>query len=80
MRTRQTLTTMNEVGLALDCQGKYEEAETMHRQTLALREKVLGKEHPSTLASMDNLALMLNRQGNRRSDWEIPAVMLTIHI
>jgi hypothetical protein len=35
----------------------------MHRQTLQLREKVLGKEHPDTLASMDNLANVLNRQG-----------------
>ena len=28
----------------------------MHRQTLALREKVFGGEHPSTLTSMSNLA------------------------
>ena len=26
-------------------------------------EKVLGKEHPNTLSSMNNLALLLNRQG-----------------
>lgn len=26
-------------------QGKYEEAKEMHRQTLELREKVLGREH-----------------------------------
>jgi tetratricopeptide (TPR) repeat protein len=58
-----TLTSMNEVGLALNSQGKYEEAETMHRQTLALKEKVLGKEHPSTLASMNNLAGVLDCQG-----------------
>ncbi|TLS21187.1 uncharacterized protein PpBr36_10659 [Pyricularia pennisetigena] len=36
--------------------GKYEEVEQMHRATLALREKVLGPEHPSTLDSMNNLA------------------------
>jgi hypothetical protein len=29
----------------------------MQRQTLDLREKVLGEEHPSTLASMNNLAI-----------------------
>ena len=28
----------------------------MHEQTLAARERVLGPEHPSTLASRDNLA------------------------
>ena len=44
-------------------QGKYEEAEEMHRQTLTLRETVLGKEHPNTLTSMNNLAGVLSHQG-----------------
>jgi len=35
----------------------------MHRQALGLKDTVLGKEHPSTLASMNNLALVLSRQG-----------------
>ncbi|KAK8002369.1 response regulator [Apiospora arundinis] len=43
--------------------GKYAEAEQMHRQTLGLRETVLGREHPSTLASMNNLAESLRQQG-----------------
>jgi tetratricopeptide (TPR) repeat protein len=43
--------------------GKYKEAETMHRRTLELREKVLGLEHPSTLTSMNNLASVLDSQG-----------------
>jgi tetratricopeptide (TPR) repeat protein len=47
----------------LDRQGKYEEAEAIHRQTLALTEKVLSKEHPDTLGSMNNLARVLDRQG-----------------
>ncbi|KAL5891148.1 hypothetical protein ACKVWM_002172 [Pyricularia oryzae] len=42
---------------------EYEEAEQMHRETLALREKVLGPENPSTLTSMNNLALVLDNQG-----------------
>jgi tetratricopeptide (TPR) repeat protein len=58
-----TLTSMNEVGLALDNHGKYKEAETMYRQTLALKEKVLSKEHPETLATMNNLASVLDNQG-----------------
>ena len=32
----------------------------MNRQTLARREKVLGPEHPDTLTSMSNLALVLD--------------------
>jgi hypothetical protein len=35
----------------------------MNRQMLARREKVLGPEHPSTLTSMSNLALVLDSQG-----------------
>ncbi|KAK8028960.1 hypothetical protein PG991_006016 [Apiospora marii] len=41
----------------------YSKAEEMHRETLALRETVLGRGHPSTLASMNNLALVLDSQG-----------------
>uniref|UniRef100_L7J7P1 Kinesin light chain n=1 Tax=Pyricularia oryzae (strain P131) TaxID=1143193 RepID=L7J7P1_PYRO1 len=42
---------------------EYEEAEQMHRETLALRKKVLGPENPSTLNSMNNLASVLKNQG-----------------
>ncbi|KAI6080516.1 hypothetical protein F4821DRAFT_55383 [Hypoxylon rubiginosum] len=43
--------------------GKYNEAEQMYRQTLEVRERVLGREHPSTLGSMNNLADVLGNQG-----------------
>ena len=36
---------MNNLASLLKSQGKYEEAEPVYRQTLALREKALGKEH-----------------------------------
>jgi hypothetical protein len=49
-------------------QGKYEQAEEMHRQALGLRETVLGKEHPPTLMSMSNLALVLSDQGKYEED------------
>ncbi|KAI1330264.1 Tetratricopeptide repeat-domain-containing protein [Xylariaceae sp. FL0255] len=54
---------MDNLASVLDSQGKYEEAEKMHRQTLGLGEKVLGREHPDTLTSMNNLALVLRSQG-----------------
>jgi tetratricopeptide (TPR) repeat protein len=44
-------------------QGKYAEAEALNRQTLKLRETVLGKDHPDTLMSMNNLAYSLSQQG-----------------
>ena len=51
------------VGESFHILGKYEEAENMHRQALELRETVLGKEHPDTLTSMNNLATVLRREG-----------------
>lgn len=51
------------LGLALSGQGKYAEAEQMHQETLALRGKVLGKEHLDTLISMNNLSLAFREQG-----------------
>jgi tetratricopeptide (TPR) repeat protein len=54
---------MNNLALVLGRQGKYAEAETMHRQELAVCKKVLGAEHPDMLESMNNLALVLDSQG-----------------
>jgi len=62
---------MNDVGVAFDDKGKYEEAELMHRQTLARREKVLGAEHPSTLTSMANLASTYRNQGRWKEAEEL---------
>ena len=40
----------------------------MFRETLPLMEKVFGKEHPTTLTSMANLAGLLESQGMARAD------------
>ncbi|EAU30103.1 predicted protein [Aspergillus terreus NIH2624] len=50
-------------GRFLELQGAYEEAKAMHRQALEAREKVLGREHPSTLISVSNLGNVLFSQG-----------------
>ena len=54
---------MSNLAAALSGQGKYVEAEQMQRQTLELRRKVLGREHPHTLTSMSDLAAALSGQG-----------------
>ena len=46
----------------LSHQGKYKQAEEMHRQELRLSEMALGKEHPYKLTSMSNLAGVLDDQ------------------
>jgi tetratricopeptide (TPR) repeat protein len=43
--------------------GQYAPAKASHRKVLSLRKEVLGPEHPDTLTSMNNLALVLGSQG-----------------
>jgi tetratricopeptide (TPR) repeat protein len=54
----------------LHYQGRYEEAEEMYRDALARRGEVLGPNHPETLTSVRNLALLLSSR--RRFDEAIP--------
>jgi len=50
-----TLSSMNDLTLVLNSQGKYDEAEAMHRRAL--------DGHPSTLTSVGNLASVPRDQG-----------------
>ncbi|KAJ3571480.1 hypothetical protein NPX13_g5363 [Xylaria arbuscula] len=58
--------------------GKYDNAELLYRQTLELREEVLGREHPDTLASMNNLAGVLDSQGKYEEAEAILASQRTV--
>jgi hypothetical protein len=42
---------MKNLAVVFDKQGKYDEAEKLHRQTLQLSETVLGEEHPKRLTA-----------------------------
>ena len=50
-------------GWYLYLRGEYKTAEKVVRMSVEEREKVLGPEHPDTLASVDNLGLVLSSQG-----------------
>ena len=52
-----TLDRINNLALVLGSQGKHQEAEKIHRQTLASIKTVLGKEHSVTLMNMSLLAV-----------------------
>jgi tetratricopeptide (TPR) repeat protein len=56
-------TLLERLGRCQGSLGQYASAETSHRKALSLRKDVLGPEHPDTLTSMSNLALVLDRQG-----------------
>ncbi|RYP75129.1 hypothetical protein DL771_002590 [Monosporascus sp. 5C6A] len=51
------------IGQSYSILGKYKEAELILRPAVELREKVLGREHPDTLVSMNNFAEDLRNQG-----------------
>lgn len=52
----QTIAAMDNLGVVSYSEGKLAQAETIFKQTLETRRRVLGPEHAQTLASMGNLA------------------------
>ena len=46
-----------------DSQGLYAKAETIYLRSLAIREKMLGTDHPDTATSLNNLAVVYDNQG-----------------
>jgi tetratricopeptide (TPR) repeat protein len=57
-----TLTSVNQLGLSLQRQRRYDEAALMYQRVLEAGE-VLGQEHPDTLTSASSLGLVLEEQG-----------------
>jgi putative hemolysin len=59
----ERLTLMWRCALALLSDGRYKEAEELEVQVMETRKRVLGEEHPDTLAIMANLASTFWNQG-----------------
>lgn len=51
------------LGMCLFSDGRFNEAEVLIKDVMETWKKVLGKEHPHTLISMNNLACLLESQG-----------------
>eukprot|EP00928_Gymnodinium_smaydae_P008536 TRINITY_DN13105_c0_g4_i2.p1 TRINITY_DN13105_c0_g4~~TRINITY_DN13105_c0_g4_i2.p1 ORF type:complete len:1759 (+),score=384.77 TRINITY_DN13105_c0_g4_i2:163-5439(+) len=60
----QTLTSLGNLAVCLDEQGRHDEAEPLHRKVAEAKRRVFGQEHPATLASIGNLAACLYAQGD----------------
>ena len=54
----------DKIGTYLLENGLYSPAEPLLRQALEMRGRILGDEHPSTLLSVNNLAMLLYRKGD----------------
>ncbi|TSA14961.1 MAG: CHAT domain-containing protein [Betaproteobacteria bacterium] len=46
--------------------GQYQEAESLHYQVVAIHERTLGREHPTTATSLSNLGNVLYLQGKSK--------------
>jgi eukaryotic-like serine/threonine-protein kinase len=59
-----TLTSMDELGVLYNLQGKYAAAEALLAQVLAARQRLLGSDHRDTLATMSDLGLAIAYGGD----------------
>jgi tetratricopeptide (TPR) repeat protein len=60
---RNTIISLIKLALLYHEHGKYEDAEPLLKQALAIREKVLSPEHPDVANSLNNLAGLYYKQG-----------------
>ena len=56
-------TSLNNLALLYQSQGRYAEAESLYQEALALRKKLLGEDHPDVATTLNNLALLYESQG-----------------
>ncbi|KAF2647204.1 TPR-like protein [Lophiostoma macrostomum CBS 122681] len=61
--TEGRMSLLDRIGRCEQTLGRYRDAELAHQRLLEQREEVLGKEHPDTLRSMNNVAGALQNQG-----------------
>jgi len=54
---------LNQAGVYLVKRAQYEQAEPLFQRALAIREQVLGANHPDTAQSLNNLAYLYRAQG-----------------
>ncbi|KAL7911448.1 hypothetical protein GGI35DRAFT_442817 [Trichoderma velutinum] len=78
MKTRLKL--LYDVSRSILLLGRYKDAERVWRQTVELYIKVLGVEHPYTLASRSNLAKTLYGQGQHEESKQIHQQTLEVRI
>jgi hypothetical protein len=58
--------SLNNLAVLTQAQGDLARAQPLFERALAIREKVLGPDHPDTARSLDNLAVLL--QGTSNND------------
>ncbi len=59
----QFASSLNNLALLYEAQGRYTEAEQLYQESLQLRREVLGNRHPDVATSLNNLAELYHMQG-----------------
>jgi serine/threonine protein kinase len=69
---RDTLASMDELGMVFNIENRYPEAERLNREVLEIRRRDLGPQNLDTLTSMSHLAKALYAQGHygEAEKWE----------
>ena len=63
-------TTLNNLALIYQAQGRHKEAQPLHRRALAIAEKSLGPDHPNIVKFLSNLAALYEKMGKAEgSHW-----------
>jgi tetratricopeptide (TPR) repeat protein len=55
--------TLNNLAGLYHARGRYADAEPFYQRALAIRERVLGPDHPDVALSLNNLAVLYDAQG-----------------
>ena len=64
LESRETMNTMHDLAWALLQQGQVAEAEALERKLMAMQRRVLGADHPDTVATESELAFTLCERKN----------------
>ncbi len=70
--------SMNDLGVVLEAQGKYDEAVDLYRRTLSIRRRLFGDSNRAVGVTMNNLAMATSRKGDFKSAVAIAETALVV--
>lgn len=62
-----TASSLNDLGIALARQERWDEAEPLYRESLAIKTRLYGEEHPAVAQAVNNLGMFFHRRGDSES-------------
>ncbi len=71
---------LHQAGYYLTRRGRYDDGEPLYKDSLAIREKVLGVEHPDVAMTLNNLAALYEERGDYYKSEPLYQRSLAIHM